>query len=784
MERLVDITTPFGDAVWFRQMTGSEALSVPFELEVVLHSKQSGLSAKRALGKDFTLAVETEKGGGVRYFNGICTRFGSAGREGDHLVYMARLRPWLWLASRRTDCRIFQFKTVPDIVNEVLARYGHPVTRKLTRSYRPWDYCVQYQESDMNFVMRLLEHEGIYFYFEHAAGEHTLVLADDMSSHAALPGKASIKYFGADATTVADEEHFNSWLVREEVDSGEYFADDYDFEHPKADLKTKRANPMGHAHDNYQHYAWPGGYVRHADGDAYAGQRMDMLAAEHERVQGHTTVRTMAPGYRFNLERCPRADQNREYLAVAATYFFRDNARMSSGSGEGDADWGIMVTSQPTTLPYKPQLLTPKPRTYGPQTAVVVGPKGEEIYTDQYGRVKVHFFWDRYDSKDENSSCWVRVSQPWAGDKWGFIHIPRIGQEVIVDFIGGDPDYPMITGRVYNADQMPPYGLPENKTASGMKSRSTKGAGATDFNEIRMEDLKGKEQFYVHAQRNFDAVIENDESHVVGHDRNTRIGNHDSRFVVARDQHVIGGEQSVLVKGTQSVTVQGNQDNSVRGKQSNMVSGARVQSVGGALKEKTAGDHRESVGGKHTFTVSGDEKNNIGGRQSNFIQSDRRSVVVGKEVVVSTGKTTHFAAGNYSVMTPLTYQTQSLQRKAKVLGTDDEEIVGMQTSKIGGTRSTTIGGVDSTRVGGAQSTQVGGASSLTAGAAVTILAGGAVSVTGGAAVTVTGATVTVTAATINLVGVVNVVGMLNVAGTIVTPSIVSATYTPGVGNIV
>jgi len=784
MERIVDVTTPLGDALWFRQMTGTEALSLPFEFDVTFHSKQTGLSAKAMLGKGVTLKVETEGGKGVRHFNGICTRFGSGGREGEHLLYTAKLRPWLWLASRRSDCKIFQFKKVPDIIKEVLGKYGFPLSDKLKKSYREWDYCVQYQETDLNFVMRLMEHEGIYFYFQHADGSHTLVMADDMTCHSPLPGKPNIKYFGVDAVAVADEEHFNSWQVREEVNSGEYITDDYDFEHPRGDLTTKRKNPFGHSHDAWERYMWPGGYVKLGEGETYSGVRLETLEAEHERAQGHTTVRTMAPGYLFNLERCPRADQNREYLSVAATYFFRDNARMSAGSGDGDADWGIMVTSQPTSVPYRPQALTPKPLTSGPQTAVVVGPAGEEIYTDKYGRVKVQFFWDRYGNKDEHSSCWIRCSHPWAGEKWGFIHIPRIGQEVIVDFIGGDPDYPMITGRVYNADMMPPYGLPDNKTASGIKSRSTKNGGATDFNEIRMEDLKGKEQLYVHAQRNLDTVVEADESRVVGHDRNTRIGHDDSRFVVNNDRHVIGGNQAIQVEGNQSSAIKGNQDNSVNGNQSNMVDGKRVQSIGGLLKEKTGGDHRESIGGKHTFTVSSDEKNNIGGKQLNFIQSGRTSVVVGKEIVASTGKTSHFAAGGYYVMTPTTLSEQCMMRKAKVLGTDDTTVVGKQTNTIGGMRSSTVGGIDSTKVGGAMTTQVAGASTLTAGAAVSITAGGAVAITGGAAVTVVGATVTVTAATINLVGVVNVLGMLNVAGTIITPNIISATYTPGIGNII
>ena len=649
-ERLVDVTTPLGDALWFRQMTGTEPLSGLFEYDVTFHADKVGLKAKSMLGLGVTLKVETQDLG-ERFFNGICTRFAEGGREGIHQVYTAKLRPWLWIAGRRSDCKIFQFKTVPEIIDEVLRPYNFPMRKKLSKPYRRWDYCVQYQETDLNFVMRLMEHEGIYFFFEHTSGEHTLVFADDASSHKPMPERPTIIYSGLDAATVEKEEHFDSWHIREEVDSGEYITDDYDFKHPSGDLKTRRSHPMGHAHDAKERYVWPGGYVAHGEGDTYASVRMETLVAEQERAQGHCLLRTMATGYLYTLDKCPRADQNREYLAVACTYFFRDNARMSAGSGDGDATWGITVTSQPTSIPYRPQIITPKPLTHGPQTAVVVGQAGEEIYTDEYGRVKVQFFWDRYGKKDENSSCWIRVSHPWAGEKWGFIHIPRIGQEVIVDFIGGDPDYPMITGRVYNAEKMPPYDLPANKTASGIKSRSTKGGTPTDFNEIRMEDLKGKEQLYVHAQKALDTVVEANESRMVGYDRSTRIGHDDDRFVKNDDRHVIEGNQTIQIKGNQSSKIHGNQSNTVDGDQSNVVHGSRTQSIDKDLKEETGGDHQETVKGNHNFAVSGNENAMIMGGQATLVKGSRTEIIIGGKKSVVAGKTSIMSGKGYSVGT-------------------------------------------------------------------------------------------------------------------------------------
>ena len=779
MERIVDVVTPLGEALWFRQMRGTEALSCLFEFDVVFHSKQSGLSAKAMLGKDVTLKVETEGGKSPRHFNGICTRFGSAGREGQHLIYTAKLRPWLWLASRRSDCKIFQFQKVPAIIQDVLGKYGFSVSLKLKKTYREWEYCVQYQETDLNFVMRLMEHEGIYFYFEHTQGNHTLVLVDEISCHSPLPGKSTIKYYGLDAAAVVDEEHFNSWQVLEEVNSGEYITDDYDFEKPRADLKTKRKNPLGHSHDAWERYMWPGGYIKVGDGENYADVRLESLESEHDRTEGNTTVRTMAPGYLFTLERCPRADQNREYLAVAVNYFFRDNARMSAGSGDGDATWNILVTSQPTSIPYRPQPVTGKPVTRGPQTAVVVGPAGDEIYTDKYGRVKVQFFWDRYGKKDENSSCWIRVSHPWAGEKWGFIHIPRIGQEVIVDFIGGDPDYPMITGRVYNADQMPPYDLPANKSASGIKSRSTKGGSATDFNEIRMEDDKGKEQLYVHAQRNFDTVVELDESRQVGRDRRTRIAHDDNRFVVNDDREVVNHNQSQQIGANQDTSVKANQHLSVGAEQAVTVGAARSLTVGASHSETVKANHNQEIGGKQAISVGGAQSVQVSQDQTLKVGGDRKTFVQGDDKSASAGSASYSVKSDYGVTAGMSYSETCFTRKADVKGTDTTDILLGQKETISVSRDITVNGKDTLNVKGLCSTSVTGAYSVQA----TVM-----SIKADTAISVNGVAITISATgvvTISASGaIVLSAPAVTVAGALIATSIVCPTYSPGVGNMV
>jgi type VI secretion system secreted protein VgrG len=738
-ERLVEADTPLGDKLWFRQMTGTEALSTLFEYDVTFHSDKLGLKAKAMLGLDVTLRVETQDLG-VRHFNGLVTRFAGGGREGEHYVYTAKLRPWLWIASRRSDCKIFQFKTVPEIIDDVLKPYGFPMMKKLVKTYRQWDYCVQYQETDLNFVMRLMEHEGIYFHFEHMQGKHTLVFDDDTSSHKPMPERPTVIYSGVDAATVEKEEHFDSWHLREEVDPGEYETDDYDFKHPSGDLTTNRKDARAHAQATKQRYMWPGGYVEHADGETYANVRMQALVSEQERAQGHCWLRTMATGYLYTLAKCPLADQNRQYLAVAATYFFRSNARMSAGSGDGDSTWGISVTSQPTSVPYRPQLLTAKPLTHGPQTAVVVGPDGEEIYTDDegYGRVKVQFHWDRYGKRDENSSCWIRVSMPWAGEKWGFVHIPRIGQEVVVNFIGGDPDHPIITGSVYNAEKMPPYALPANKTASGIKSRSTKGGTPTDFNEIRMEDKKGEEQLYIHAQRNHDTVVELDESRTVGQHRQTRVEKNDSRYVNQDDLEVINGVQNNQIEKDQTTTVKGNQRNTVTLDQSNMVKGGLTQNVEKDVKEETGGDHQETVKGNHNFSVTKDEKIMIQGQQSTFITGNRVDTITGDNTTTTTGKTTLTSIQGYSVFGGLSYGETCVTRSADVKGTDTTKILGMQTETIDGLRSTTIKGGDTTSITGVHSHSVTGVSTMSAAAGMTLSSPVSITVSG-TIVTITGA---------------------------------------------
>ncbi len=612
MPRVIEAHTPLSPkALVFHEMTGVEALSTLFDFNVTLVSKQVDIAPKALLGQDITLAIETENDGPKRFFSGLCTRFAMVGRHKQYHIYQASLKPWLWLATRRADSKIFQQQKVPDIIQSVLERYGFPIKRALSGSYRLWDYCVQYHETDFNFVSRLMEHEGIYYYFEHNAGQHTLVLCDGVSSHKPLASRSTINYFGIDAAAVQREEHFYAWRPREEIDPGEYITSDYDFTRPKADLTTKHKQLAGHTFDHWERYSWPGGYTEVGEGETYARTRRESLQSEQSRAAGESSLRTLAPGYLMTLARCPRAEQNVEHLIVGTQYVLKSNAHgMAAVSAEG-VECIFTTLTQPSSIAYRPQLLAHKPKSQGPQIAVVVGPPGEEIYTDEYGRVKVQFPWDRYGANNENSSCWMRVSHPWAGSNYGAIHIPRIGQEVIVDHIDGDPDYPLITGRVYNADQMPPWGLPANKTQSGILTRSSKGGAAGagkkaepgDANAIRFEDKKNEEQLWLHAQKDQLTEVENDETKWVGRDRRKTIDRDELNHIQRDRTETVDRNETITVHGQRDEEVDKNETITIHQNRTERVDLNESVSIGINQSLSVGSNRKKSVGNSETVTI-------------------------------------------------------------------------------------------------------------------------------------------------------------------------------------
>ncbi|MGX4730854.1 type VI secretion system Vgr family protein, partial [Pseudomonas corrugata] len=545
--RLAKITSPLGpEVLLLKDMGGGEELGRLFNYELQLHSLDNAIDLNQVLGKPMCVSMQLD-GGGERHFHGIVARFSQNVDQGQFASYQATLRPWLWLLTRTSDCRIFQNLTIPQIIKQVFRDLGFSdFEDALSRPYREWEYCVQYRETSFDFVSRLMEQEGIYYFFRHEQGRHVLVLADAYGAHTSAPGYASVPYYPKNEQQ-RERDHIHDWHLAQEVQPGSLELNDYDFQRPSARIDVRSAMPRPHAAGDYPLYDYPGTYVQSEDGEHYARTRIEALQTLHEQVELAGNARGLGSGHLFSLTGFTRQDQNREYLIVGARYYLSQESGETSG-GAPSAQFESSLTCIDAQQSYRPLPHTHRPIVKGPQTALVVGPKGEEIWTDQFGRVKVHFYWDRHDQSNENSSCWIRVSQSWAGKNWGSMQIPRIGQEVIVSFLEGDPDRPIITGRVYNAEQTVPYDLPDNATQSGMKSRSSKGGTPANFNEIRMEDKKGAEQLYIHAERNQDIVVEVDESHSVGHDRNKSIG-HDETVTIGNNRLRIVKQEDILSVG-------------------------------------------------------------------------------------------------------------------------------------------------------------------------------------------------------------------------------------------
>ena len=531
-----------------------EDLGRPFEFQLDLLSKTFDVDLGGVLAKPMVISVDLPAGG-TRYFNGLVSQFTLAEQHGEYRRYHATLRPWLWLLSRTANSKIFQNLTVPDVVKAVFrARGFSDFEDRLSESYRTWDYLVQYRESDLNFVNRLMEQEGIYYFFEHEAEKHTLVLADSYGAHKPTTGYEILPFLPPEtAAAIGGKlEHVGSWKVSRQIQAGAYAVTDFNFETPRADLLSTLQGQPDDGDPSLEIFDYPGEFKNQDEGQAVAKVDLQERQADIERAEGLANARGLTTGSLFTLADYPREDQNKEYLLVSTSISLAVSSFISGAGGGQSEEFHCSFTALDSQRQFRSPRRTPKPMVQGPQTAIVVGQAGEEIWTDQYGRVKVQFHWDREGKNDEKSSCWVRVAQVWAGAKWGAMHIPRIGQEVIVDFLEGDPDRPIITGRVYNADNMPPYDLPDNQTQSGIKSRSTKGGAPSNFNEIRFEDKKGSEEMFIQAEKN--------QTIKVKHDRGATIGGSDSISV--------GGDRSVSVSGNLSVTVQGGGKGAVHSMQS------------------------------------------------------------------------------------------------------------------------------------------------------------------------------------------------------------------------
>lgn len=602
-KELTKITTTLGTGkVTLEGLNGEEGLSQLFRFELDLSCADAKTDVGSLVATEATVTIQDGTDSGMRrYIHGVITSVALKAIDPvtSTVFYQAVLEPKLCMLRFSADNRIFQNKNVPDIVTQILSDAAiTAVTNSTTATYAVREYCVQYGETHLNFVMRLLESEGIYFFFKHTSSAHTLVLADDLDGHPDVPNTPTLTFRAHTSRYVDEDDIVSDVSYEQRITSGAYGVDNYAFETPATPLYSKSTGTRTTLEVN----EFPGWHATTTTGEAIAKRRLEALEVEAALLGGSGKLRNLVAGYKFTL-----AGHVKTALNVA--YIVR-TLRIEAPRGR----YEVTFKAFPATAPFRPPATAMRSTVFSTQTAKVVGKSGEEQWMDKYGRVKVQFHWDRLGKNDENSSCWVRVAQGLAGSSWGMVFLPRIGQEVVVSFLDGDPDHPLITGAVYNATLMPPYTLPTNQTKSTIKTQSSKN-GTGKSNEIRFEDKLDSEEWYAHAQKDMLVEVENDETRTVKHDQKVTITNdatltinHDNTITVKNDRNrtVSEGNESLTVsKGTRKVSVEGNEthDNAadftqtVKGNHKLSVTGNLTIEVTGALSIKAASIKMESTSG-------------------------------------------------------------------------------------------------------------------------------------------------------------------------------------------
>lgn len=637
--------------------TAYENISSPFEVNLNLASEDE-IKFDDVVGKEALLTISSEEGD--RYFHGIICQFMQTGSKGRFFLYNARMVPSLWLLSLEQDCRIFQKKNVQEIVQQILEEDNITSDRfkfRLQDKYQPREYCVQYRETDLNFISRLLEEEGIFYFFEHNKDKHLLVFGDSTVNYQSIQGEADISYHPVDAR-VPEKEIISTFIFSKKIQSGKITLKDFNFQKPSVILKAEENSDT---YQNLEIYDYPGeysidiydyetkkDYTEEKLGKKLAQIRLQEATMFLNNVDGRSGCPRFIPGFTFKLTDHERDDFNQEYFLVKITHKGLQPQVLEELAEPGSSfSYSNEFLAIPSTVSFRPERKTPKPIMKGVQTAIVVGKKNEEIYTDKHGRIKVQFHWDRKGEKNENSSCWMRVSQIWAGAGWGSMFIPRINQEVIVDFIEGDPDKPIITGRVYHGENPPPLTLPKEKTKSTIKSDSSKGGGGS--NEIRFEDKKGEEQVFIHAQKDMSEVIENNMSTSVGADKSLSVAKNSTVNIDGTHTETIKQDTKITISegtyshdvATKTATyhVKGDVTENYDAKQSTTIKKDTKITV-------TGGKYEFDVAAKTaTYHVKGDVTENYDAKQSTTVAKD--IIIKSKESKIEmTGATTIHIIGS------------------------------------------------------------------------------------------------------------------------------------------
>jgi type VI secretion system secreted protein VgrG len=628
--RIASVHSVLGeDALLLRRLVGHEAISRLFELSLDLASELQSIDFAKIIGTPIRITIRLQSGA-TRHICGIVSRFYQGGGDRRLSHYRAEVVPSLWRLTRCTNSRIFQDLSVPEIVKTVLQRRGiTDIEDRLTGSYAPRVYCAQYRETDYQLVCRLMEQEGISFCFSHHEKGHAVVLFDSPAGNRRC-AQATAMY--AEATDLYREGEVWDLGTEQSLAPGAYTLTDYEFERPSLHLgvSTATLHPVG-GNEALEIYEHPGEYGAVQAGERLVRLRMEAEEAAALRITGQSACAAFQAGDHFTLAGHYRTDRNQPYLLTEVRHALEQPLVVADGA---PATYENGFAALPYAIPFRPKKTTRKPAIQGVQIAMVVGPPGEDIYVDKYGRVKIQFYWDRDGQRDEHSSCWVRVSQPWAGKSWGSVSIPRIGQEVLVDFIDGDPDRPTITGRVYNGEQMPPYELPAGAHQMGLKSRSTPGGGG--YNEISLSDTKGNEGVTIHAQYDMNTTVEHDEALTVHNDRTTTVDVNHTESVGVDQTVTVGSNQSTTVGANRTITVAANQSSTIGGAAAETIAIAKALSIGGAYQVSVGGIHNESVGGAKTSQVGAFSMEMVGGYKTMKV-GEKLSIDVGEEITITCG---------------------------------------------------------------------------------------------------------------------------------------------------
>ncbi|HET9985781.1 MAG TPA: type VI secretion system tip protein TssI/VgrG [Longimicrobiales bacterium] len=648
-DRPLRIKTKLGEnQLLLAAFTGTEAISRPYRFRLDLMSEDPGIDGIDLVNSPVTITVALPAGE-TREIHGVIFRFAQLGQTEDRTLYRAEIVPHLFYLTLTQNCRIFQHKTAVQIIEAVLKERGVDYALKCNAPHPQRDFCVQYRESDFDFVSRLMEEEGIFYFFDHSGSKESMVLADRNAALAACPNQTKARIM---EQPLLDEDVLFAFEREYRAHVGKVELKDFDPLQPSLSLRlsaqTQQKAGLGEAYD------YPGFYTTNEEGDRRAKLRIEAAEMAHELGRGRGNCRAFVAGYKVTVEG-HFGGANQEYLLTEIQHAAR-GADYRAGS-DSAFEYTNEFVAIPAAVPYRPERTTRKPVIAGSQTAIVVGPGGEEIYVDEHGRVKVQFHWDREGKRDENSSCWVRVSSAWAGKGWGAVNPPRIGQEVIVDFLEGDPDRPIITGRVYNAEQTPPYGVPDTKNQSGIKSRSTKGGGADDYNEIRMDDTKGSELFVVHAQKDKQVTVENNrtesvgnnESISIGNDRSESVGNNETITIEANRSTTIGKSETISVGENRSQTVSQNEQVDIGGDRTQVVAKKETINVGDKRTTDIGADDALTVAKKLTVDA-GDEILLKTGEASILLKKDGTITIKGKDIKIEgSGKINVKASGDVVV---------------------------------------------------------------------------------------------------------------------------------------